>query len=143
VLFDDNTVRIAAIRDSSNVLVWRVVGEGRIRAELLQTGLTLWAVTIGVDQAADCRKVAGPELGDCGAYPSDTADYLMPGNAWIHSWHYAPLVADLVEVRVAYTAEKDFDLNVVFAGIASWDRGWVKRRFRACSSISLRFILAA
>jgi hypothetical protein len=47
----------------------------------------------------------------------------------------------LVEVRVADTAEKDFDLNVVFAQIAPRDRGGRKRRFRTRSSISLRFIL--
>jgi hypothetical protein len=47
----------------------------------------------------------------------------------------------LVEVRVADTAEKDFDLNVVFARIASRDRGGGKPRFRTRSSVSLRFIL--
>jgi len=141
VLFDDNTVGIAAIGDASKVHVWRVVGEGHVRAELLETGLALGAVAVGVNQAADCSKVAGLELGDCGADLGDTADDLMSGNAWIDSGHHAPLVTDLVEVRVADTAEKDFDLNVVFARIAPRDRGGGKRRFRTCSSVSLRFIL--
>jgi hypothetical protein len=131
VLFDDNTVGIAAIGDAPKVHVWGVVGEGHVRAELLQTGLALWAVTVGVDQAADCGKVSGLELGDCGAHPGDTAYDLMSRNAWIDSWHLAPLVADLVEVRVADTAEKDFDLNIVFSRIATRDCGGGKRRFRA------------
>ena len=67
-------------------------------------------------------KVAGLEVGDCGADVGDTADDLMSGNAWIDSGHHTPLVTDLVEVRVTDTTKKDFDLNVVFAGIApgSW-----------------------
>jgi hypothetical protein len=141
VLFDDNTVRIAAICHASNVHIRRVIGGGHMRAELLETGLALMAVTVGVNQAADSSKVAGLELGDCGADLGDTADDLVSGNAWIDSGHPAPLVTDLVEVRVADTAEKDFDLNVVFARIAPRDRGGGKRRFRTPSSVSLRFIL--
>ncbi len=110
--------------------VWRVVGEGHVRAELLETGLTLVAAAVGVNQAADCSKVAGLELGDGRADVGDTADDLMSGNAWIDSRYRAPLVTDLVEVRVADTTEKDFDLNVVFARIAPRDRGGRKRRFR-------------
>jgi hypothetical protein len=141
VLFDDNTVRIAAIGDASEVHVWRVVGEGHMRAELLETGLTLVAVAVGVNQAADCSKVAGLEVGDCGADVSDTADDLVSGNAWIDGRHHTPLVTDLVEVRVTDTTEKDFVLNVVFTWIAPGDRDGRKRRFRSRSSISLRFIL--
>lgn len=46
MLFDDNTVRIAAIGDAPKVHVWIVVGEGHVRAELLETGLALGAVTV-------------------------------------------------------------------------------------------------
>jgi hypothetical protein len=141
MLFDYNTVRIAAIGYASKVNIWRVVGEGHVRTELLKTGLALRAVAIGVNQAADCSNVAGLELGDCGADFGDAADDLMSWNAWIDSRHRAPLTTDLVEVRVADTAEKDFNLNVVFARIASWDRDWGKWRFSTHSSISLRFIL--
>jgi hypothetical protein len=140
VFFDDNTVGIAAIRDASEVHVWRVVGEGHVRAELFETGLALVAVAVGVNQAADCSKVSGLEVGDCGADVGDTADDLMSGNAWIDSGHHTPLVTDLVEVRVTDTTEKDFDLYVVFAWIAPWDRGGRKRRFRTRSSVSLRWI---
>jgi hypothetical protein len=122
VFFDDNTVGIAAIGDASKVHVRRVVGKGHVRAELLKTILALGAVTIGVNQAAYCSKVAGLELGDCGTDLGDTANNLMSGNAWIDSGHRAPLVTDLVQVRVADTAEKDFDLNVVFARVTPRDR---------------------
>jgi hypothetical protein len=122
VFFDDNTVGIAAIGNASKVHVRRVVGKGHVWAELLETILALGAVTIGVNQAAYCSKVAGLELGDCGTDLGDTANNLMSGNAWIDSGHRAPLVTDLVQVRVADTAEKDFDLNVVFARVTPWDR---------------------
>ena len=59
----------------------------------------------------------------------------------IDSRHRAPFATDGVEVRVADTAEKDFDLNIVFARIAPGDHGGSKRRFRTRSSVSLRFIL--
>jgi hypothetical protein len=80
---------------------------------------------------------AGLELDDCGADLDDTTDNLMSGNAWIDSGHHAPLGTDGVEVRVAYTADKDFNLNVVLARITLRDRYGIKRRFRIRSSISL------
>ena len=81
MLFDYNTVRITAIGDTSKMHVWRVEGEGRVRTKLLKTGLTLGAVTVRVNQAADCSNVAGLEFGDCRADLGDTADDLMSGNA--------------------------------------------------------------
>jgi hypothetical protein len=142
MLFDYDIVRISAIGDASNVHVWRVVGESHVWAELLETGSALGAVAVGVNQAADCSMVARPELGDCGANLGDTANDLMSRNTWIDSGHRTPLATYCMEVRVADTTEKDFDLNVVFARIASRDRGGGKRRFRTRSRIGLRFILA-
>jgi hypothetical protein len=133
MIFDYNTVRITAIGDASKVRIWRVISEGHVRAELFETSLTLGAVTIGVNQAADGGKVACLELDDCGADFGDTADDLMSGNAWIDSWYRTPLATNSVEVRVADTAEKDFDLNVMFARIAPRDRGGGKRRTHAGS----------
>ena len=121
MLFYDNTVRIAAIGDASKVLIWRVVCEGHVRAELLETGLAFGAVAVGVNQTANCSKVARFEPGDCGANLGDTAYDLMPWNAWIDGGHGAPLTTDLVEVRVADTAKKDFNLNIVFARFAPRD----------------------
>jgi len=114
-----------------------------VRAELLKAGLALAAVAVGVNQTADCSKVARLELGDCGTDLGDTTDNLMSGNAWIDSGHATPLVTDLMEIRVANTAKKYFDLNVVFARIAPGDRHGCKWRFRTRSRVSLRFILTA
>jgi hypothetical protein len=133
MIFDYNTVRIAAIGDASKVHIWRVISEGHVRTELFETSLALGAVTIGVNQAADGGKVACLELGDCGADFGYTADDLMSGNAWIDSWYRTPLATNSVEVRVADTAEKDFDLNVMFARISPRNRGRGKRRTRAGS----------
>jgi hypothetical protein len=86
-------------------------------------------------------KVAWFELGDCGADLGDTTNDLMSWNTWIDSGHPAPLVTDLMEVRVADTAEKDFNLNVIFTRITPPDPDGFKLRFRTRSRVSLRFIL--
>jgi hypothetical protein len=143
MLFDYNTVGIATIGDASKVDVWGVVCKGHMRAELLETGLAIRTVAVGVNHAAYCSKVAWLEFGDRSADPGDTANDLMSRNAWIDSGHRAPLATDGVEVRVADTAEKDFNLNIVFARFAPRDRGWGKRRFCTSSSVSLRFMLTA
>jgi hypothetical protein len=127
MIFDDNTIRIAAICDASKVCVWRVKGEGHVRTELLETGLAFGTVAVGVNHAADCSNVAGSKLGDCGADLGDTANDLMSRNAWIDSRHSTPLAANGVEVRVADTAEKDFNLNIMFAWIAPRDYNGSKR----------------
>jgi hypothetical protein len=93
-----------------------------VRAVLLKTVPALRAVAVGVNQAAYCSNIAGLKLGDCGADLGDTTDDLVSWNAWIDSGHRAPLVTDLVEVRMTDTAEKDFDLNVTFARITPRDR---------------------
>jgi hypothetical protein len=127
MIFDYNTFRIATIGDASKVHIRRVVSEDHMRTILLKTSLTLLAVTIRVNHAAYRSNVSRLELGDCRADFSDTADDLMSRNAWIDSWYHTPLPTDGMEVRVTDTAEKDFDLNVVFARIASWDRDRGKR----------------
>jgi hypothetical protein len=124
VLFDDNTVGISAISDAAKVHIRRVIGEDHVRAELLKAGLALVAVTVGVNQAADCGNIAGLELGDSGADFGDTPNDLMSRNAWIDSAHRAPLVTDYMEISVADTAEKDFNLYVVFAWITSKGSWW-------------------
>jgi hypothetical protein len=98
-----------------------------MRTILLKTSLAVGTVAIGVNQATYCSNVAGLELGDCGADLSYTANDLMSRNTWIDSWYRTPLATDGVKVRVADTAEKDFDLNIVFARIAPWDCHGSKR----------------
>jgi hypothetical protein len=93
-----------------------------VRTELLETSLALLAVAVGINHAAYCSNIAGLEFGDCRTDLGDTANDLMTRNAWIDSGHRAPLATNGVEVRVADTAEKDFDLNVVLAWITPWNR---------------------
>src|SRR5262249_12366825 len=132
---------IAAIGDASKVHVRRVVGQGHVRAVLLKTVLALRAVAVGVNQAAHCSNIAWLKLGDCVADLGHTTDNLVSWNAWIDSGHRAPLVTDLVEVRMADTAKEDLDLNVTVARITPRDRRGCKWRFRTRSRVSLRFIL--
>jgi hypothetical protein len=127
VFFDNNAFRIATIGNASKVYIRRVIGESHVRAELLKTSLTLLAVTVGVNQAAHCGKVPCLEFGDCCADFGHTADDLMSGNTGIDGGHRAPLVTDLVEVGVADTAKKDFDLNIVFTWITPRDCSRGKR----------------
>jgi hypothetical protein len=47
-------------------------------------------------------------------------------DAGIDSRHHAPLIPDLVEVRVADTTKENFDLDVVVARIPPRDHSWNK-----------------
>ena len=138
---DDNAVGVAAVGDAARVLVGEVVGEGEVRAELLEAGLALGAGAVGVDHAADCGEVAGLEFGYRGADLGDAADDLVAGDAGVDGGHHAaPLIAGLVEIGVTDAAEEDFDLNVVLGWIAPRDRSGGKRRSRAGSGIGFRLV---
>src|SRR5260370_14751399 len=71
-----------------------------------------------------------PDLNLVTAEPTRNALHdFMAGNAWVNGgYESAPLVASLVEIGVADTAEEDFDLHVVFSWIAPRDRGGGQRR---------------
>jgi hypothetical protein len=103
-------------------------GEDHVRTEL-KTSLALWAIAIGVNQAADSGNIVGFELGDCGVDLDNTTDDLMSGNTWIDSRHRAPFATDSVKIRVAYTGERDFEMNVLFTWIAPRDGDGSKRRY--------------
>jgi hypothetical protein len=120
VIFDDYAIRVAAIGgDASKVPIGGVVGEGHIWAELLKANLAIGAGTVGVNHAAYGGDIARLELGYCGANFGDSAYDLMAGDAGIYG--AGPLVTDCMKVRMADTTEQDFDLNIVFARIASRD----------------------
>src|SRR5256885_13215085 len=58
-LFQSDVFRISAVSHAAGVRIFAVVGEGRAAiAKLFQTGLTIFADPIGVDQASDCGQVA-------------------------------------------------------------------------------------
>ena len=123
-LVDHDAVRVAAVGDAAEMLVGEVVSEGQVGAELLEARLALRAGAVGVHQAADRGEVAGLELGDGGADLGDAADDLVAGDAGIDSGHdFAPLIAHLVQIGVADAAVENFDLDVVFGGIAPRDGG--------------------
>src|SRR5262249_45229390 len=141
VFVDNDAIRVATIGDASEVLVREVVSEGYVAAELLKASLALGTGPVGIDHAAHRGEVAGLVLGHCRAYLRDTADDLMARDAGVDRGHdAAPLVTDLVEIGVADTAEEDFDLNVVFGGIAPRDRGGGKRRCRTSSGVSFSVV---
>ena len=119
-LVDDDAVGVAAVGDAAEVLVGEVVGEGHVRAELLEAGLALGAGAVRIDHAADRGEVARLELGDRGADLGDAADDLVARDAGVDGRHdAAPLVTDLVEIGVADTAVEDLDLHVVLGRIAA------------------------
>ena len=63
----------------------------------------------------------------------------MAGNNRIDSGHeLAPLIADGMKIGVADTAEKDFDLHVVFGWVASRNGRSGKWRGRTGSGIGFR-----
>ena len=120
------------------MLVGEVVSQGEIRTELLKARLALGAGAVGIDHAADCGEVAGLEPGDGGADLGDAAHNLMARNAGVNGGHRVlPLVANLVEIGVTNAAEQDFDLHVVFGGIAPRDRG--RRQRRCCTRSRICF----
>src|SRR5438067_6308479 len=65
----------------------------------------------------------------------------MTGNAGVNGGHDAvPLVTHLMEVGVTHAAEKNFDLHVALRRIASRNCGGGRRRCRAGSRVSFRFV---
>src|SRR5689334_9769846 len=53
VFVDHDALRIAAIGHAAEVLVWKVVREGRVPAELLKASLTFGTCSVGIDHTAD------------------------------------------------------------------------------------------
>jgi hypothetical protein len=124
-----DAIRVATRGDASEVRVREVVREGQLWAELLKASLALVTGPVGVDYTTDRHHIAGHELRNCGADFGDTADELMARDAGVDSGHDpAPLITDRMEIGVADTAEEDFDLYVVFSGIAPRNRGGVNPR---------------
>jgi hypothetical protein len=105
------------------MLVGKVAGEGEVGAELLETLLAIRTGAVGVDQAAYGGEVTCFEF--CHRRPNlgHPADNLVAGNARIDGGHHtAPLIADLVQVRVTDAAEENFNLHVTLSSIAPRDR---------------------
>ena len=82
-MVDDDAVRIAAVSDSSQMLIREVVGVDRIGAELLESCLALGACPVRVDHAAHCGEIPVLELGDGGADLGYPTDYFVTRNTWV------------------------------------------------------------
>ena len=114
------------------MLVREVVRECQVRTELLQARLALRAGAVGIDQASHRGEIARLKLGNRRSDLGHAANNLMARDNRVHRRHHsAPLVASLVKIRVADAAEKDFDLDVVFGGLAPINLGGRKWRCRA------------
>jgi hypothetical protein len=102
----DYAVGIAAIGDSAEILIRKIVGENRIRTELLEAGLARGAGAIRIHHAAHGAKIPGFELRDGGADPGDPPDNLVSRDTGVHGGHDAtPLIPHLVEIGVADAAK--------------------------------------
>src|SRR6185312_5830950 len=128
-LVDNDAVGVTAVGDAAGMFVGEVVGQGHVRAELLEACLALRTRTVGVDQAANSGKVADLELRHGRAGAGNTAHDLMAWDAGINGGHNAaPLVADLMQVGVTDAAEENLDAHIRVGWIAPRDRGGCKRR---------------
>ena len=114
----DDLIRIAAVGRHAVAAVDAVVGVGRtFFAILLQPAQAGFAVLAGIDHAADADRVSRLESGDLRPDVGNSADDLMAGDHRVAG--SAPVIADVVDVGMAYAAEKDLDDNVVGARIAT------------------------
>ena len=64
LLVNNDAVGVSAVSDAPEMFVRKVIRENKVRAELFLAGLAFGTGAIGVDQAANGRKVAGLEHGD-------------------------------------------------------------------------------
>ena len=121
----DDAVGVPAVGDRGRpVPVRAVVGEGRVRAELLEAVAAVGAVVVGRDHAADADEVADLELVDAAADLRHPPDDLVARDARVDGRHHVvPLVAGRVQVRVADAAEEDLDLDVPVGHVAPGDGG--------------------
>lgn len=78
---DTDTVSISSIRlGVASVVVGRVIGEGRLLAELIETLLAILALAAGIDNGTNTNKVA--DLAEAlRASSNDGTDNLVAGNA--------------------------------------------------------------
>ena len=95
MFIDHDAIGIAAIRDASEVFIWRIESQCHVWAELLEVTFAIWAGAVGVDHATHRDKIACLVLGNGRTDLGYTADDLMAGNDWIVRRHeLAPFVAN-------------------------------------------------
>src|SRR5436189_2748388 len=121
---DDDAFGVAAIGETSEVLVWRIKRENHVRAELLEAGLALWAGCVRIDHAADRGEITWLVLGNGRAHLGHTADNLMARDDRVVCGHeLAPLIAHGMKIGVTDAAEENLDLHIAISWIATLDLG--------------------
>src|SRR5262249_49869569 len=117
---DDELGGIAAVGGCRSVHLGAVVGEGSpFLTELLEVPVARTAGAAGGDKAPNAHEIAHLELLDALANLLHPADDLVPGHHGERG--AAPLVAGLVDVRVAHAAVENVDEHVVWTGLAPLD----------------------
>src|SRR5271170_5618553 len=115
-----DAVGVASVGDSTENLVFEVVGQGKtVQAVLLQTRKATGTDATRVHHATDCGNVALLEFLDGVADLDDTANDFMTGDAGIDRGHYLfPFVANLMKIRMADATIENLDLDVLRTGRA-------------------------
>ena len=103
--------------------------------------VTLRTRAVRVQQTADCRQIAFVKLRNAGADLRDAAQKLVTGHARVDGGHeLMPFVSRLVKVGMADAAKQDFDLHVMFGGIAARNRPGHQPRCRAIRGVRFCFL---
>src|SRR4051812_35189793 len=106
------------------MLVRTVVSKDHIRTKLFESVFAFPARAIRIDHATNGSDVTGLELRHRRADLGNAAEDLVSGDARISGGHVVvPLVANLVEIRVADTAKEDFNLYIGGSRLAPRDLG--------------------
>jgi hypothetical protein len=125
-ILDDNLFRVAP--EGILVLAITIVSACEaVLAVLFKSLIAGQAVLATINHESDSRDVADFEFGDVIADSGDRADDLVTWNA--RPERIAPLVASLMDIRMADTAVKDVDLDVMLADNRSYDFERRKWRF--------------
>src|SRR5206468_11910549 len=141
VFVDNDSAGVPTVSETSEVFVRGVESEDHVGTELLKAGFALRTGTVRINHAADRGDVTRLELGHGRADPGNTADNLMAGhNRVIRGHELAPLVADRMKIGVTDAAEQNFDLNVAFSWIATFDLGRCQSGCGTGSGISFRIV---
>src|SRR6266851_2887142 len=119
---DHDAVGIAAVGDAAENLVLTVIGESEeILAILFFPGATTDADAARIHHTTHRGDVAFLEFLDRAADLDHAADDFVAGHTGIHRRHYLfPLVADLVQIRMADATVENFNLHVLWTGGTAW-----------------------
>jgi hypothetical protein len=126
---------VAAVGGSFVILLGAVVGIGAaVKAVLFQVGLAVVAMAAGVDEAAGAGQVADLELLYMASHFYYLSNDLMTGDHGEDAGE--PVVLDLVEIGVAYPAELNIELYVVWPNFATFEAPGSEIGRRALCSIA-------